>query len=348
MNTASLSLAPSTPPSAPAAPKSADAGPKGTPAAEAGDKPSFDRMLDGDGRASGAPAEAAVTADSAAADATAGAAANAASHEPAPANDAPPSTALPDQLLAMLGALAPAAAPPPTAAAPQGGGAASAPAATARPTAAAPSLAAALPGLAAAANATGPAAALPADAAPVEFAAALADARGEATSTAPDAPAGLFAPAPAAGPLATARPVAAVPLLDAVAMPADPQGGFDDAFGSRIVWMAEQRVGHADIRITPEHLGTIEVRVQLDGTQVRAEFFSAQADVRQALESGMARLRDQLGQHGLQLAQADVGQQRSGDAPPQPQGQGVDGEPADAAPAASSVVRARRLLDEIA
>lgn len=344
MSAPALSLAPSAPPSAAAAPKGVAPSAKGTSAADAA--PSFDRMLDADASASAAPAEAEATADATPTDSTAGVA-GAAVADPAPASDAPPSTALPDQLLAMLGALAPAV-PQPTAAAPQGGGAM--PAAGAAAPMPSPG-AALLPGLAAQTNAAqsagATAAAAPIEAARMEFAPALTDARGEATTAAPDAPAGLFAPAPAAGAVPPAR-AGAVPLLDSVAMPADPAAGLDDAFGSRIVWMAEQRVGHADIRVTPEHLGTIEVRVQLDGTKVSAEFFSAQADVRQALEAGMGRLRDQLGQHGLQLAQADVGQQRPDGAPQEQAPDGRDGEPADPDVAAPTVVRARRLLDEIA
>lgn len=339
MNTAALSLAPSVPPSAPSTPKGVEPAAKGASAAEAADATSFDRMLDGGGQAPAAAAEAEIAAEAAPVDA--GPTAPAA--EPAPLADAAPSTALPDQLLAMLGALAPIAAPSPTAAAPQGGGAM--PAAGA----AAPPVAATLPGLALAQNTAAAApTALPADAARPDFASALADARGEATTAAPDAPAGLFAPAPVAAPQSLARPVAAVPLLDPVAMPANPQAGLDDGFGSRIVWMAEQRIGHADIRVTPEHLGTIEVRVQLDGTQVRAEFFSAHADVRQALESSMNRLRDQLGQHGLQLAQADVGQQRPGNASQEPGTGRNDDEPAEPATLAPGIVRTRRLLDEVA
>lgn len=88
--------------------------------------------------------------------------------------------------------------------------------------------------------------------------------------------------------------------------------GFDDGFGSRIAWMAEQRVGHAEIRVSPDHLGTIDVRLQLDGNRVNAEFHSTQADVRHALESSLPRLRDMLGQHGLQLGHADVGQRQPG------------------------------------
>ncbi len=48
----------------------------------------------------------------------------------------------------------------------------------------------------------------------------------------------------------------------------------------------------------------------MTGDQVNASFSSAQADVRQALENSLPRLRDMLGQHGFQLGQADVGQQQ--------------------------------------
>ncbi|QOY63333.1 flagellar hook-length control protein FliK [Lysobacter sp. H21R4] len=101
---------------------------------------------------------------------------------------------------------------------------------------------------------------------------------------------------------------ATTPLPGApIPMPTDPDAGFDDGFGARIGWMAEQRLGHAQLRISPDHLGPIDVRLQLDGTRVTAEFASASAEVRQALEASVGRLRDLLDQHGLQLAQADVG-----------------------------------------
>jgi len=87
--------------------------------------------------------------------------------------------------------------------------------------------------------------------------------------------------------------------------------GFDDGFSSRIAWLADQKVGHAEIRVTPDHLGAIDVRLQVDGNRVNAEFHSAQPDVRHALESSLPRLRDMLGQQGLQLGQADVGQRQA-------------------------------------
>ena len=138
-------------------------------------------------------------------------------------------------------------------------------------------------------------------------------------------------------------------------VPTDPDAGFDDGFGARIAWMAEQRVGHAEIRLNPEHVGPIDVRVQLDGTRVSAEFHSAHAEVRQAIEASVPRLREMLGLQGLQLSHADVGQRHGS---PGSQGQAAtrfqrDNEQPDGAgsrqqPVAAASVRSRGLLDEYA
>ena len=93
--------------------------------------------------------------------------------------------------------------------------------------------------------------------------------------------------------------------------PADPAAGYDDRFASHVALMAGQRIGQAEIRVVPEHLGAIDIRLQLDGNDVRAEFHSAQPEVRQALEASLPRLREMLGQHGLQLSHAGVGHGQS-------------------------------------
>lgn len=156
--------------------------------------------------------------------------------------------------------------------------------------------------------------------------------------------------------MADARPAAALP--PALAAPVDPQAAdFDDALGARVGWLAEQKIGHAHIRVTPNELGPVEVKLQLDGDRVHASFSSAHAEVRQALENGLPRLREMLGEQGLQLAHADVGQQSA-----HPQASGGDGQPAgngtgtgtDAdgtgAPATPGVhaIRLRGLLDAYA
>lgn len=83
---------------------------------------------------------------------------------------------------------------------------------------------------------------------------------------------------------------------------------FDEAIGARLNWMADQKIGHAHIRVSPEGMGQIEVQMKLDGNRVHAEFSAAQPEVRHALESSLPRLREMLDQQGFQLAQANVGQ----------------------------------------
>ena len=106
-------------------------------------------------------------------------------------------------------------------------------------------------------------------------------------------------PAHAAPPLS--NPNAPVPQLHGEA--------FADDIGTHVHWLAEQKIGHAHIRISPQELGPVEIRLQLDGDRISADFSSAQPEVRQALESSLPRLREMLGQSGFQLAHAGVGQQ---------------------------------------
>lgn len=106
--------------------------------------------------------------------------------------------------------------------------------------------------------------------------------------------------------VADVRPAPAFPA--ALAAPVDMQAtDFDEAIGARVGWLADQKIGHAHIRVTPNDLGPVEVKLQLDGDRVHATFSSSHAEVRQALENGLPRLREMLGEQGLQLAQADVG-----------------------------------------
>lgn len=262
-------------------------------------------------------------------DATAASSANptsAAPAEVATANAAAPAS-LPEQLLALLNGLAAA----PAAAAPVATDTAAMLSADA--TATAPTQAATRPVLPTlqtgpvASNA--PAAANDANASAFAQAMAAVDTGGDAGAGTVDlatAPAAGIEPAALASTTNNTAPVASVrsPAAATVATqtPVALDSGFDDNFGSRIAWMAEQRVGHAEIRVSPDNLGTIDVRLQLDGNRVNAEFHSTQADVRHALESSLPRLREMLGQHGLQLGQADVGQRQPGGQPSNGQASG--------------------------
>lgn len=150
----------------------------------------------------------------------------------------------------------------------------------------------------------------------------------------------------------TPGPQVAVPP-PVLQQPADPAAGYDDRFSSHVTWLAGQRIGQADIRVVPEHLGTIDIRLQMDGNDVRAEFHSNQPEVRQALEASLPRLREMLGQQGLQLAHAGVGQGQNQASGQRQQGDGATagqtGEPLAPLDAESPLPpdfrRARGLLD---
>lgn len=164
---------------------------------------------------------------------------------------------------------------------------------------------------------------------------------GAASPTSP-----LFAAA-AVGRPADMPSSATVPVAGTVPLPATPDDGFDDAFGQRIVWMVEHRITQAEMRVSPEGVGAIDVRLQLEGNRLTAQFSAASADVRQALEAGMGRLRDMLGQHGMELGDSHVGQQNQGDRPGTQTGRmhGAEGETGSEPVTTIRALRTRGLLD---
>ncbi|PZS94823.1 flagellar hook-length control protein FliK [Stenotrophomonas maltophilia] len=131
--------------------------------------------------------------------------------------------------------------------------------------------------------------------------------------------------------------------------------GFDQAIGARLGWLADQKIGHAHIRLSPDDMGPVDVRLQLNGDKVHASFSSPHVDVRQALESSLPRLRELLGEQGFQLAHADVGHQApggDGNASGQSGAGGMagDGEPSpgDTSVSSAQLIRQRGLLDAYA
>ncbi|HDS1123646.1 TPA: flagellar hook-length control protein FliK [Stenotrophomonas maltophilia] len=131
--------------------------------------------------------------------------------------------------------------------------------------------------------------------------------------------------------------------------------GFDQAIGARLGWLADQKIGHAHIRLSPDDMGPVDVRLQLNGDKVHASFSSPHVDVRQALENSLPRLRELLGEQGFQLAHADVGHQAPGgdgnaSGPSGGGGLGGDGEPTpgDGSVSSAQLIRQRGLLDAYA
>lgn len=103
---------------------------------------------------------------------------------------------------------------------------------------------------------------------------------------------------------------ALAPMAPAVRMePGSPQ--FGAALGQQMMWMASQQVGRAELRLAPDELGPLEISLEMNGDEIRAEFATRSAEVRSLLETQVPRLRELLAEQGFNLTDAQVGQERA-------------------------------------
>jgi flagellar hook-length control protein FliK len=85
------------------------------------------------------------------------------------------------------------------------------------------------------------------------------------------------------------------------------QPTFDTAVAERVRWLVERGSESAELRLDPPQLGSLGVRVRVEGDQASVLFTSGQAAVREALEAAIPRLRELFAEAGLQLGDVDVG-----------------------------------------
>jgi flagellar hook-length control protein FliK len=120
------------------------------------------------------------------------------------------------------------------------------------------------------------------------------------------------------------------------------------ALSTQVLLLANHKVESATLRLSPEHTGPIEVRIQLQDSGVSLAFNATQPDTRAALEQALPQLRAAFAGAGLALGQATVGQQmRQGSqfSHGAPNGTGT---PADHPEVTAAVMRPLGLLDEYA
>ena len=79
-----------------------------------------------------------------------------------------------------------------------------------------------------------------------------------------------------------------------------------DDIGSRVTMMAKQGEQTASLRLSPEHLGPLEIRVAIRDDQASVWFGAAHADTRAAIENALPRLRELFEAQGMSLTDAGV------------------------------------------
>lgn len=77
-------------------------------------------------------------------------------------------------------------------------------------------------------------------------------------------------------------------------------------FGQKVVWLATQDKQAAQITLNPPQLGPIEISLSMKNDQATAVFASPHAEVREAIETALPRLREMLAGVGIELGQANV------------------------------------------
>lgn len=121
---------------------------------------------------------------------------------------------------------------------------------------------------------------------------------GSGVTTAANLPAAQLASLPAPAPgmhmLALAAPLGA--------------DGFHQELAAQVNWLAGQDVKQARIRIHPEDLGPIDLKVSVSHEHVDVVFSVQQPGTVQALQQSLPQLGQMLAQHGLSLGHAEVGQ----------------------------------------
>jgi len=101
------------------------------------------------------------------------------------------------------------------------------------------------------------------------------------------------------------------PVRQVVATPVATQGWTEEV-AQKVSWTAHNGNGRAELVLTPAHMGRIEVSIHMHGDQASATFIAANAHAREALQDAMPQLREVLSNAGIQLGQANVSANSSG------------------------------------
>jgi flagellar hook-length control protein FliK len=79
-----------------------------------------------------------------------------------------------------------------------------------------------------------------------------------------------------------------------------------DDIGSRVIMMTESGHHTASLKLSPEHLGPLEINITVRDDKASVWFGAAHADTRAAIEMALPRLREMFEAQGLSLADAGV------------------------------------------
>lgn len=81
----------------------------------------------------------------------------------------------------------------------------------------------------------------------------------------------------------------------------------------RLLYQLNNKIQSAEVKITPEDLGTVQIKVNLQQEQLSVQFVVQQTNAKELLEQQMPKLKELLQQQGLQLSESQVEQRQAND-----------------------------------
>ncbi|WP_192036505.1 flagellar hook-length control protein FliK [Halomonas sp. YLGW01] len=106
---------------------------------------------------------------------------------------------------------------------------------------------------------------------------------------------------------AQASPSPSATLGAPVASPA-----WSQQLGQQLVGMSQRGHQQMELHLNPAELGPLSVSLKVGEQNAQAQFLSAHAPVRSAIEQALPQLREALAEQGITLADTSVGEQRTG------------------------------------
>lgn len=121
---------------------------------------------------------------------------------------------------------------------------------------------------------------------------------------------------------------------------------WQQALGQQVACFTRNGIQHAELRLHPKELGSLQISLQLKNEQAELHFVSPSHQVRAAIEAAVPHLRTSLAESGIALGQSSVGAGSSQDGNPSGSAgrsfrpQGIPSQPGDHSASAEDPVDA--------
>lgn len=101
---------------------------------------------------------------------------------------------------------------------------------------------------------------------------------------------------------------------------------WNQELGEKLIWMHKQDIPSAELRLNPQHLGPISIKIDVNQDQATVAFTAHNGAVKEAIEAALPKLREMLSGQQLTLADVNVSQQQSEQRQPRDFFQASDGQ----------------------